>query len=72
MPKRPLGRLIHQEVKPVALSHKSETARRGAIYDEPASESELDLFNDFTYFLNDPVLGDQFHQHDDRSRSRRE
>ena len=29
-------------------------------------KSELDLFNDFTYFLNDPILGDQFHQHDDR------
>jgi len=29
-------------------------------------KSELDLFNNFTYFLNDPVLGDQFHQHDDR------
>ena len=29
-------------------------------------KSELDLFNNFTYFLNDPVNGDQFHQHDDR------
>src|SRR6185437_5459617 len=29
-------------------------------------KSELDLFNDFTYFLKNPVLGDQFHQHDDR------
>ena len=29
-------------------------------------KSQLDLFNDFTYFLSDPVLGDQFHQHDDR------
>ena len=29
-------------------------------------KSELDLFNNFTYFLRDPVLGDQFHQHDDR------
>jgi hypothetical protein len=28
--------------------------------------SELDLFNDFTFFLNDPVHGDQFHQHDAR------
>src|SRR5579883_3481004 len=28
--------------------------------------SELDLFNDFTYFLNNPTLGDQFHQHDGR------
>ena len=31
-----------------------------------AVKSELDLFNNFTYFLTDPVNGDQFHQHDDR------
>lgn len=29
-------------------------------------KSQLDLFNNFTYFLDDPVLGDQFHQHDNR------
>ncbi len=29
-------------------------------------KSELDLFNNFTYFLSNPTLGDQFHQHDDR------
>ena len=29
-------------------------------------KSELDLFNNFTYFLTDRTLGDQFHQHDDR------
>lgn len=29
-------------------------------------KSQLDLFNNFTYFLGDPRLGDQFHQHDDR------
>lgn len=29
-------------------------------------KSQLNLFNNFTYFLSDPVLGDQFHQHDDR------
>ena len=29
-------------------------------------KSELDLFNNFTYFLTNPVFGDQFHQHDDR------
>ena len=28
--------------------------------------SDLRLFNNFTYFLGKPVLGDQFHQHDDR------
>lgn len=28
--------------------------------------SQLNLFNDFTYFLNDPVSGDQFHQLDQR------
>ena len=27
---------------------------------------ELDLYNDFTWFLTDPVNGDQFHQHDNR------
>jgi hypothetical protein len=29
-------------------------------------KSQLDLFNDFTYFLTNPTLGDQFHQHGDR------
>jgi hypothetical protein len=29
-------------------------------------KSELDLFNNYTWFLTDPVNGDQFHQHDDR------
>ncbi len=29
-------------------------------------KSELDLFNNFTYFLADPKQGDQFHQHDER------
>ena len=27
---------------------------------------ELDLFNNFTWYLTNPVFGDQFHQHDDR------
>lgn len=31
-----------------------------------AVKSELDLYNNFTYFLTDPVNSDQFHQHDDR------
>jgi outer membrane receptor protein involved in Fe transport len=31
-----------------------------------AVKSGLDLFNNFTYFLSNPTLGDQFHQHDDR------
>ena len=31
-----------------------------------AVKSTLDLYNNFTYFLADPVLGDQFHQRDDR------
>ena len=26
----------------------------------------LDLYNNFTWFLTDPINGDQFHQHDDR------
>ena len=29
-------------------------------------KSDLDLFNDFTYFLTNPIQGDQFHQHDSR------
>jgi len=29
-------------------------------------KSRLDLFNNFTYFLSNPLRGDQFHQHDDR------
>jgi outer membrane receptor protein involved in Fe transport len=29
-------------------------------------KSQLDLFNNFTYYLSDPILGDQFHQHDNR------
>jgi outer membrane receptor protein involved in Fe transport len=29
-------------------------------------KSSLDLYNNFTYFLSDPVLGDQFYQHDGR------
>jgi hypothetical protein len=31
-----------------------------------AIRSSLDLFGNFTYFLNDPVNGDQTRQHDDR------
>jgi hypothetical protein len=31
-----------------------------------AIKSELDLYNNFTYFLTNPAQGDQFHQHDDR------
>ena len=27
---------------------------------------ELDLYNNFTWFLTDPINGDQFHQHEDR------
>jgi len=32
-----------------------------------AVKSTLDLYNNFTWFLNDPVKGDQFHQHDGRT-----
>lgn len=31
-----------------------------------AIKSSLNLWNNFTYFLTDPINGDQFHQHDDR------
>ncbi|MEW5847431.1 MAG: TonB family protein [Myxococcota bacterium] len=30
-------------------------------------ESEMNLWSNFTYFLEDPVHGDQFHQHDARN-----
>jgi outer membrane receptor protein involved in Fe transport len=30
-------------------------------------KSSLNLWNNFTYFLSDPINGDQFHQHDDRT-----
>jgi hypothetical protein len=32
-----------------------------------AVKSTLDLFNNFTWYLTDPVNGDQFHQHDGRT-----
>lgn len=32
-----------------------------------AVKSTLDLYNNFTWFLNDPVNGDQFHQRDGRT-----
>lgn len=32
-----------------------------------AVRSALNLWNDFTYFLQDPVHGDQFHQHETRT-----
>jgi outer membrane receptor protein involved in Fe transport len=32
-----------------------------------AIKSALDLYNNFTWFLKDPVNGDQFHQHDGRT-----
>lgn len=31
-----------------------------------AVKSQLDLYNNFTYYLRDQQAGDQFHQHDDR------
>jgi hypothetical protein len=31
-----------------------------------AIDYKLDLFSNFTYFLDDPIRGDQFEQHDDR------
>lgn len=41
----------------------SETATRINAY---VMKSDLALFNNFTYFMNDPVNGDQFRQDDDR------
>ncbi|MBS0336854.1 MAG: TonB-dependent receptor [Proteobacteria bacterium] len=39
-------------------------SRTASLY---AIRSKLDLYSDFTYFLNDPVNGDQFHQSEKRS-----
>ena len=45
----------------------AETDDKGAwLANAYAVKSKLDLYNNFTYFLTDPVNGDQFHQHDDR------
>ena len=45
----------------------AETDDNGAwLANAYAVKSKLDLYNNFTYFLTDPVNGDQFHQHDDR------
>lgn len=41
-----------------------DTATRISAY---AIRSQLNLFNNFTYFLDDPVNGDQFHQLDKRT-----
>ena len=41
----------------------AEAATRISAY---VVKSDLSLFNNFTYFLNDPVNGDQFRQKDDR------
>lgn len=41
----------------------ADTATRVNVY---VIKSGLTLYNDFTYFLNDPVNGDQFKQTDDR------
>lgn len=44
-----------------------DTDRSGASkVDFYAIKSSLDLYNNFTFFLSDPVNGDQFHQRDDR------
>lgn len=42
----------------------ADTATRVSAY---AIKSDLQLFNNFTYFLADPVNGDQFQQMDDRT-----
>jgi outer membrane receptor protein involved in Fe transport len=47
------------------MSHTSDTGVTRV--DAYAIRSTLTLFNDFTYFLNDPVNGDQFSQLDKRT-----
>ena len=55
-------------------SNRFSLSGRWAQHDETGSskanfyviKSSLNLWNNFTYFLSDPVNSDQFHQHDDR------
>ena len=56
------------------ISNRFSLSGRWAQADETGSstanfyviKSSLNLWNNFTYVLSDPVNGDQFHQHDDR------
>jgi hypothetical protein len=45
-------------------TRNANTATRIAVF---AKRYDLDLFSNFTYFLNDPVHGDQIEQQDDRA-----
>ena len=49
-------------------SYYSRTWHNGAAFkaDGFVSRSLFDLYSNFTYYLNDPVLGDAFQQHDSR------
>jgi hypothetical protein len=48
-----------------AWHHVASSSASDAVF--YALHYELDLFSNFTYFLNDPVHGDQIEQHDNRS-----
>ena len=79
MPQRAIARarsaLSARKTRPTAATPTASRCRRASPATDDAGswkanayvvKSQLDLFNNFTYFLSDPVLGDQFHQHDDR------
>ena len=69
-----IGRFGAEDPSDGGNTNRFALSMRGAATDDAGSwkasayvvKSQLDLFNNFTYFLNNPTLGDQFHQHDDR------
>ena len=56
----------HQSLLAVGTDGRRPTRSARGRPTPTSIKSELDLYNNFTYFLANPVLGDQFHQHDDR------
>ncbi len=69
-----IGRFGAEDLTDGGTTNRFALSVRGAATDDGGSwkanayvvKSQLDLFNNFTYFLNNLTLGDQFHQHDDR------
>ncbi len=69
-----IGRFGSEDTSDGGNSNRFALSARAAQRDEAGSwkanayvvKSQLDLYNNFTYVLGNPVLGDQFHQHDDR------
>jgi outer membrane receptor protein involved in Fe transport len=69
-----IGRLGALDPSDGGNSNRFSLSGRSAQSDEAGSskanfyliKSSLNLWNDFTYYLGNPLDGDQFHQHDDR------